>query len=250
MHLPGCDAREGVTALPEISFGRFVDSVDRIVERQEDSATTRITTDLVEHQALEEMLEGSKPGTLNGRINYLLGTPFRYPPLDYGSRFGTAHDRWIFYGSLDTETCLRECGYYRFKLFFDMQEPPPNPVNCEHTMFTVDLEAEHCVDLCAPAYAKLSDDLVSVESYSLTHRVGRQARDADAQMLVFQSARGAGKNVAVFEDSVFTSEPMNQRLWMSQVRADRVMFRSKQGFLQFAVEDYQTTDGEFARVRV
>jgi putative AlgH/UPF0301 family transcriptional regulator len=78
-----------MTALPEITFGRFEGSVDRIVERQEDSATTLITEDLLEQQMLEEMLEDNKPGTLNDRIDYLLGTPFRYPPLDYGSRFGT-----------------------------------------------------------------------------------------------------------------------------------------------------------------
>ena len=237
-----------MTALPQISFRRFCDSVDRIVERQEDSATTRITADLVEQQMLEEMLEGSKPGTLNTRINYLLGTPFRYPPLDYGSRFGTRYDRWIFYASLDTATCLRECGYYRFKLFFDMEKPPPKPVNCEHTMITAALKADRCVDHCTPADAEISEALVSVESYDLTHRIGQQARDADAQMLVCQSARGAGKNVAVFDDNVFASEPMNQRLWISQVRADRVMFRGKQGFMQFAVGEYQTTDGVFARI--
>lgn len=238
-----------MTALPEITFGRFEGSVDRIVERQEDSATTRITEDLVEQQMLEEMLEGSKPGTLSSRIHYLLGTPFRYPPLDYGSRFGTTYDRWIFYGSLDTETCLRECGYYRFKLFFDMATPPPGPVGCEHTMFTVGLATDRSVDLCAPAYTAVRDELVSVESYDLTHRVGLRARDANAQMLVFQSARGAGKNVAVFDEAVFKREPMNQRLWISQVRADRVMFRGKQGFFQFPVKDYQTTSGEFARIK-
>jgi hypothetical protein len=237
-----------VTALPEIALARFDDSVERIVERQEDSATTRITDDLVEQQMLEEMLEGNKPGSLSDRIHYLLGTPFRYPPLDYGSRFGTTRDRWIFYASLDSETCLRECGYYRFKLFFDMAEPPPKPVSCEHTMFTVDLAAERSVDLCAPAYAAFRDSLVSVESYALTHRVGQRARDASAQMLLYQSARGAGRNVAVFEESVFASEPGNQRLWISQVRADRVMFRSKQGFFMFPVEDYQTVNGEFARI--
>jgi hypothetical protein len=238
-----------VTTLPEISFRRFEGSVDRIVERQEDSATTRITEDLIEQHMLEEMLEGNKPGILSSRINYLLGTPFRYPPLDYGSRFGTRYDRWIFYASLDSETCLRECGYYRFKLFFDMATPPPNPLGCEHTMFSVDLAAQRTVDLCAPAYAPVSDGLVSVESYELTHRVGEKARSAKAQMLVFQSARGSGKNVAVFDEGAFASEPKNQRLWISQVRADRVMFRGKRGFFQFPVEDYLTASGEFARIK-
>ncbi|MEM1187463.1 MAG: RES family NAD+ phosphorylase [Pseudomonadota bacterium] len=239
-----------MTTLPEIIFGRFDTSVERIVERQEDSATTRITEDLIEQQMLEELLERSKPGLLNGRIHYLLGTPFRYPPLDYGSRFGTPHDRWIFYGSLDSETCLRECGYYRLKLLFDMAEPPPRPLGCEHTMFAVELAAERSVDLCSQGYAGMSDDLASVESYALTHRIGQQARDANAQMLVFQSARGAGKNVAVFDEDVFASEPVNQRLWISQVRSDRVMFRGKQGFFQFPVEDYESANGEFPRIAI
>lgn len=237
-----------MSALPAIALERFDGAVERIVERQEDSATTRITHDLVEQQMLEEMLEGNKPGSLNKAIDYLLGTPFRYPPLNYGSRFGTTRDRWIFYGCLDSETCLRECGYYRFKLLFDMVEPPPKPVGCEHTMFTVDLAAQRSVDLCAPTYAALRDGLVSVESYALTHRIGQQARDASAQMLVSYSARGAGKNAAVFDDAVFASGPRNQRLWMSQVRADRVMFRGRQGFFTFPVGDYQTTTGEFARM--
>lgn len=194
------------------------------------------------------MLESSKPGSLNSELNYLLGTPFRYPPLDYGSRFGTTFDRWIFYGSFDTETCLRECGYYRFKLYFDMTAPPPKPIGCEHTMFTVDLASDRCVNLCTTSYADMSDELTSVESYALTHRVGNQARDANADMLTFHSARGAGRNVAVFEDQVFASEPKKQRLWISQTRADRVMFRGKQGFFQFSITDYETDDGEFPNI--
>jgi hypothetical protein len=69
-------------------------------------------------------------------------------------------------------------------------------------------------------------------------------------MLVFQAARGAGRNVAVFEDKVFASEPLNQRLWMSQLREDGMIFRGKQGFLQFAVEDYLNTSGEFVCIKV
>lgn len=237
-----------MTTLPEITFDPFHGPVERIVERQEDSATTRITDDLLEQQMLEEMLEGNKPGSLSNSINYLLGTPFRYPPLDYGSRFGSPHDRWIFYGSTGVETCLRECGYYRFKLFFDMAIPPPNPLGCEHTMFSVDLATDRSVNLCAPSYTALTDELVSVTSYALTHRIGQQARDANAQMLLFQSARGPEKNVAVFSECVFNSEPVNQRLWISQVRADRVMFRGKQGFFQFPVGDYCDTKGALARI--
>ncbi|MEO0439092.1 MAG: hypothetical protein AAF098_19610 [Pseudomonadota bacterium] len=90
-------------------------------------------------------------------------------------------------------------------------------------------------------------DFHAVLRYDL--RVGQQAREANAEMLLSPSARGAGKNVAVFTDGVFASEPKNQWLWLSQVRADRVMFRGKQGFFQFSVNDYLTKNGELARIR-
>lgn len=67
-------------------------------------------------------------------------------------------------------------------------------------------------------------------------------------MLVFRSARSEGRNVAIFEDSVFASEPRQQRLWISQVRKDRVMFRGKEGFFQFSVNDYFDESGNFPRV--
>jgi hypothetical protein len=52
---------------------------------------------------LEAMVETSQS---------LLTTPFRYPPLRHGSRFGSRQYRGIFYGSRSRSGCLVEGAYY------------------------------------------------------------------------------------------------------------------------------------------
>jgi len=44
-------------------------------------------------------------------LDYLLFPPFRYPPLKWGSRFGTEYQRGLFYGSQLLATALAEVAY-------------------------------------------------------------------------------------------------------------------------------------------
>ena len=120
---------------PATTFGSFCGEVVRIVESQEQVATTRIVGNLAEQDLLEHMLEDSKPGSIDPGLHYLLSTPFRYPPLRHGSRFGSTLEPSLFYASMDLRTCLQECAYYRFIFWYDMASPPPNPVTTQHTVF-------------------------------------------------------------------------------------------------------------------
>ena len=65
-------------------------NVFRIVETQEIAATTGLVDDLEEQHLLEQLLDKVKPSYREGteKLHYLISTPFRYPPLKYGSRFG------------------------------------------------------------------------------------------------------------------------------------------------------------------
>lgn len=103
----------------------------RIVESQEQVATARLVDNLAEQGLLEELLEGAKPAPRPGseRLDYLLMTPFRYPPLRHGSRFGRAYEPSLLYGALAPATALAECAYYRFVFRAGMAEPPPGPIN-------------------------------------------------------------------------------------------------------------------------
>jgi hypothetical protein len=68
----------------------FTADVSRIVETQEYAATTSLVDNLQEQSLLEQMLDKAKPDYREGTENrhYLISSPFRYPPLKHGSRFG------------------------------------------------------------------------------------------------------------------------------------------------------------------
>jgi len=62
----------------------------RAVEAQHQLSTRKLVDSAEEQTLLEELIDGAKPPeTFGGKFHYLLSTPFRYPPLPHGSRFGT-----------------------------------------------------------------------------------------------------------------------------------------------------------------
>ena len=102
--------------------GRLV----RLVENQGQVATLQLVDTLEEQALLEQLLESSKPSLPPGDepLHYLLRTPFRYPPLRWGSRFGRRHEPSLFYAACRLETAMAETAFYRFVLWYGMVEPP------------------------------------------------------------------------------------------------------------------------------
>ncbi|MCB1848768.1 MAG: RES family NAD+ phosphorylase [Halieaceae bacterium] len=233
---------------PVTVFSAFAGEVIRIVESQEQVATTRIVGNLVEQDLLEHMLEDSKPGSIDSGLHYLLSTPFRYPPLRHGSRFGSTLEPSLFYGSLELRTCLQECAYYRFIFWYDMATPPPNPITTQHTVFRVALESERCVDLQAGAYFKIQPQLQSPVSYATSQALGSHLRQAGAQLLVFASARGPGSNAAAYTPGVFASAPGGQELWHSGLSSELVLLRGAGGLFRFPLSQFAGDDGHLLRV--
>ena len=105
----------------------FAAEAQRIVESQEQVATQRLVGTLAEQDLLEAMLERSKPPRPQATdgLDYLLATPFRYPPLRHGSRFGRREEPALFYASCTRDTLLAEAAYYRFVFWQGMVESPP-----------------------------------------------------------------------------------------------------------------------------
>src|ERR1700722_16404559 len=90
----------------------------RVVEAQHISSTRKLVDTAAEHEVLENLLEESKPA-IDKNTDYLIFTPFRYPPLKYGSRFGSRLEPSLWYGSLDIATALAEVAYYRLLFLND-----------------------------------------------------------------------------------------------------------------------------------
>jgi len=195
------------TASPSLLTGR----VFRVVESQEKVATNELVETLAEQALLEEMLDTTKPVIPGGAqdFSYLLFTPFRYPPLKYGSRFGRRFEPSLFYGSRTLETALAETAYYRLHFWFDMSEPPPiGKLSTQHTAFTVEINTHNALKLQREPFVKYEASLTNKSSYEQTQALGTMMRENNIDAFEYTSARDnkKGLNVGLFSSAVFANK--------------------------------------------
>lgn len=97
-------------------FKKLSLQVFRVVQPQTQKALYKLVDNLEESDILEELLESSKPPKPSDDLTdeKLIFTPFRYPPLKHGSRFGSGHERGIWYGAPEVMTDFYEVIYYRY----------------------------------------------------------------------------------------------------------------------------------------
>ncbi len=75
-------------------------TVLRLVQQQGINSLGPLVDDLDQLARLESLVDSSKPPMPSLPVSHpLLTTPFRYPPLRHGSRFGGREHRGMFYGS-------------------------------------------------------------------------------------------------------------------------------------------------------
>ena len=214
--------RDAVT--PLMLSGELV----RVVECQRQIATIGLVDTLEEQALLEELIETSKPraASTRRRLHYLLTTPFRYPPLRYGSRFAPSTAPSLFYGALDIDTALAETAYYRFLFWSGMSEPPPaGRLVTQHTAFAARYHATQGLRLQAPPFIPYQSRLMDPASYADTQPLGDALRDAGIEAFEYRSARdrNGGINIALFQADVFTdTAPIWQQTWLCETGADRV----------------------------
>jgi len=211
---------------------RLVGDIVRLVESQEQVATTRLVATLAEQELLESLLESSKPPlpARATRLDYLLATPFRYPPLRYGSRFGSRHEPSLFYGSRAVSTVLAESAYYRCVFWQGMKVPPPAPLRTQHTLFGARLRARRAYSLHLPPFDAYRPELASRSDYAATQQLGRALREAGADAIEYVSARDVegGLNVALFTPAAFAQpRPTFKEEWFCETRAEQVSFYAR-----------------------
>lgn len=223
----------------------YASSVCRMVETQEYAATTSLVDDLEEQAILEQILDDFKPTYAEHTqgLHYLISTPFRYPPLRYGSRFGAITEPSYFYASESIHTCLAEAAFYRFYLIDGTETPFPKVIQSQHSLFFVEVLSTNTVDLTQISDSQVQRQLTDPISYSVTQKVGQQARKNGADLLRYFSARSQrlGINVAIDNHTIIQSEkpedkveyicqldPQTGILRFSQPRTFPVMFTREQ----------------------
>lgn len=211
----------------------MIATIFRFVESQEQAATLSLVNNVYDQGVLEELLESTKSPLpeKTDSLHYLLKTPFRYPPLQYGSRFGTTFEGGLFYGSLNLSTALAETAYYRFVYMLGPEIPFHQIISSEYSAFSVSVKSNLGIYLDQPPFTRYEAILMSPTSYADTQLLGTTMRQHGIEIFRYISARDKdnGKNVALFSPNAFCSlKPSKLISWLCQTSLDEVGFLSKE----------------------
>jgi hypothetical protein len=202
----------------------------RLVESQEQVATLGYVDTLEEQALLEQLLESTKPPYVDrdDSCHYLLRTPFRYPPLPWGSRFGRRHEPGICYGGGAVAVTLAESAYYRFIFWYSMTDAPVKPqMRSEHTLFSVGYSSAKGVQLQNPPFATFATALTDPRHYSACQEIGSAMRDAGVQAFEYSSARDLKRGICIglFSPAALAQRrPQDQTQWLCELSAQEVSF--------------------------
>jgi len=230
-------------------------SVWRVVESQEEVATLSVVDDIEEQGLLEAMLDDIKPVYRTGteKMHYLLKTAFRYPPLKWGSRFGTTLLPSYFYASEARVTALSECAYYRFLFMQHMVEPYLDSIRSEYTVFSALVATDCCLDLESEFFTAFHSQAVDPASYVVSQAIGQWCYEREGvDVIRFRSARHEqGVNVAVANPKAIRSRnPTVQERWLCLTKPNMVSFSSRASEMSFMFprKDFCDETGGLAKV--
>jgi RES domain-containing protein len=205
----------------------------RAIEAQHQVSTRKLVDSAEEQILLEELIDRVKPpDTTRGRLHYLLSTPFRYPPLPHGSRFGARHDRGIWYGSESRRTMFAEVAYYRL-VFLDGTRADLGAVTTQLTAFSIRAHSSRGIDLTAAPFDAHRRAIASPSRYTATQALGSAMRTVGVELVRYPSARDdkGGVNVAAFSPTVFgTARPRGLETWHCNATRERVEFAKRDYF--------------------
>jgi hypothetical protein len=161
----------------------------RAVEAQHLIATRALVDTLAEQELLEAVLEAAKPPlpAAAAGLDYLLATPFRYPPQREGSRFRARTDPGVWYGAEMVRTCCAELGYWRWRFVMDSQ----GLTRLDGVAHTLLHAAPHgaCIDLRARPFVRDAADWRAANDYTATQALARTARSAQIAIIRYASVR-------------------------------------------------------------
>ncbi len=218
-----CNGEQQITSIQGELF--------RLVESQEQIATLGYVDTLEEQAILEELLEQRKPPYPEDipEYHYLLKTPFRYPPLDWGSRFGRKHEQGIFYAGKSVAVTLVESAFYRLIFWSSMNaEPVKDKIRTEHSLFSVHYKTNQGLQLQTDPFNVYKDQLTDVTSYSTCQHLGTAMRDAGVEAFEYQSARDPERGICAgmfVPGALVEKKPQGVTRWLCETGATEVAFK-------------------------
>lgn len=205
----------------------------RAVEAQHQVSTRKLVESVEEQELLESLIDAAKPpDPTRGRLHYLLATPFRYPPLADGSRFGSRREAGIWYGAESRETAFAEVAYYRL-VFLEGTRADLGMLVTPLTVFRVHARSARAVDLAAPPFDRFHGAITSPARYTETQALGAAMRAAGVELFRYPSARDPAHAAAVgaFSPTVFgRAVPRELQTWHCTATRQLVDFTKRDYF--------------------
>ena len=203
-----------------------------MVEAQHTASTMRLADSLEEQQALEVVLEESKPPlpAAVARLHYLLATPYRYRP-HIGSRFRAALDAGVWYGAEVLRSALAEKSYWRLRFLLDSPGTPDLKA-VPHTAFRAAVRTAAALDLTAAPFTRDRATWTSRTSYGGTQALAQSARAAHIELIRYQSVRDPehAACAAVLSPAAFgQAKPRGQHTWFIAAARARVRCAREEG---------------------
>lgn len=196
---------------PRFEFGSIERSVVRVVEAQHENSTRKLVDTLEEQEILEAAIESAKPPIplgVDSQLHYLLWTPFRYPPLDFGSRFAGVMEPSLWYGSFEAETAFAEKAYYRWK-FLDDTDAHVGHVQVELTLFSARIKSKKVADLSRKLFRRFYSQILNKNNLKHAQSLGAALRSNGTEVIKYPSVRDPNSGINV---GLFTSKPFIDRL--------------------------------------
>jgi hypothetical protein len=194
-------------------------TVHRVVETQYVASTLRLVDSAEAQAVLEAALEASKPPVPAdcAGLDYLLYTPFRYPPTPWPSRFRGPSDPGVFYAAERDRTALAEVAHWRLKVLLDAVDLSGLDPTA-HTLFSVVIEAV-TTDVSQLRPSARRRTVLDPDDYTAAQAWGRGVRAAGYDAIRYASVRDrpAGVCWAVLAPSAFRSKPRLRSNWSIRV---------------------------------
>lgn len=195
----------------------------RFVEAQHRVSTLKLVESLAEQEALEDILEVTKPLVPEAcrHLDYLLATPFRYRPYPAGSRFRRAGlTPGVWYGAERPQTAAAEMVFYRFLFYAESPATPFPDDAAEYTAFSVDLATATAIDLTTGALAAFRERWMHLTDYGACQDLAEAVRAIEGEVIRTTSVRDPerGANLAVLSCRAFRSPaPVERQTWRIRI---------------------------------
>lgn len=191
-----------------------------MVEAQHVIATRALVDSRAEQEVLESLLEESKPPVPRAaaRLDYLLYTPFRYPPAHHGSRFRGPLDPGVWYGADAQRTSCAELGYWRWR-FVTASRGLERLDGVPHTIFQA-LARGTGIDLRVTPFARDRALWTEPDDYGACRALASAARGARLSIIRYESVRDpehGGCGAVLEAGALVGSQPRQRQSWFLSV---------------------------------